>query len=195
MFSFELSLKGYRVIVDSGVYDYEPSPMRRYCRSTKAHNTLEINDQDQCEMWASFRVARRGYPRDVKWEPFDNGFRLGAWHDGYKRLKGSPIHYRKFTWNESGKLNVKDKIAASKTQNMVSRLHLHPNCKIDQLKDNSANIAYPAGKIKITFSGDGKLSLEDSYYCPEFGVKIANKALTFSFSGSKIETEFQITTL
>ena len=196
IFSFELSLKGHRVIVDSGVFDYEVSPTRQYCRSTKAHNTIEIENWDQCEMWGAFRVARRGRPHDVKWLPDKNGgFQLGSWHDGYKRLKGKPIHHRRFSWNESGKLSVIDKIAASKTQNMVSRLHLHPNCKIDQLKDNFANIAYPAGKIKITFSGDGKLSLEDSYYCPEFGVKIGNKALAFSFSGSNIETKFQIEAL
>ncbi|MBA7680907.1 hypothetical protein ES703_89228 [subsurface metagenome] len=195
MFSFEMSLKGHRVIVDSGVHDYEVSPMRRYCRSTKAHNTVEIDGQDQCEMWAAFRVARRGRPHDVKWTPSEEGFQLSAWHDGYKRLKGSPVHHREFNWNKSGKLIIKDIITASKPQNIISRLHLHPNCKIDQPKGNTARIAYLAGNIKITFSGDGELSLEDSYYCPEFGVKIANKALGFSFLGSKIETEFQIEAL
>jgi uncharacterized heparinase superfamily protein len=192
MFSFELSLKGHRVIVDSGVHDYEVSRMRQYCRSTKAHNTLEINGRDQCEMWAAFRVARRGRPHNVKWTPRENGFQLSAWHDGYKRLKGSPVHNRKFSWNKSGKLTVQDIVTASKPQDIVSRLHLHPNCKIDQLKDNTAWVIYPGGNFRIIFFGSGKLSLEDSYYCPEFGVKTPGKVLTFSFSGCKIEAGFQI---
>lgn len=192
MFSFELSLKGHRVIVDSGVYDYEANQMRQYCRSTKAHNTLEINGQDQCEMWGVFRVARRGRPHNIKWMPSKDGFQLSGWHDGYKRLKANPIHYREFNWNKSGKLTIKDITNAPKTQNVISRLHLHPNCEIDRLKDSTVRVAYPEGDFRIIFSRNGRLSLEDSYYCPEFGVKIANKALAFSFSGRKTETEFQI---
>jgi len=192
MFSFELSLKGHRVIVDSGVHDYQASRMREYCRSTKAHNTLTINGQSQCEMWAAFRVARRGQPHNIKWIPSKNGFQLSGWHDGYNRLKGNPIHYRQFNWNKSGKLTVKDITKASKPQNVISSLHLHPNCKIDRLKDNTAWVTYPEGEFKVIFFGNGRLSLEDSYYCPEFGVKMANKALAFSFSGPKTETGFQI---
>ena len=195
MFSFELSLKGRRVIVDSGVFDYEVSRMRQYCRSTRAHNTIEINGQDQCEIWAAFRVARRGQPHNVKWIHSENAFQLSAWHDSYKRLKGSPVHYRELNWNKSGKLIIKDIITASKPQSVVSRLHLHPNCKIDQIKASTAWVTYPTGKFEISFLGNGKLSVEDSFYCPEFGVKMANKALAFSFSGSNIETGFQIEVL
>jgi len=195
MFSFELSLKGHRVIVDSGVHDYEVSRMRQYCRSTKAHNTIEIDGQDQCEMWAVFRVARRSRPYNVKWMPSEGGFLLSAWHDGYKRLKGRPVHYRNFNWNNSGQLTVEDTITASCTQSVTSRLHLHPNCEITELKDNTALVTYPAGKFKITFFGNGKFSVENSYYCPEFGVKIPNKALASSCSLPKIKTGFRIETL
>ena len=45
LFSFELSLNGARLVVDSGVASYEAGPMRQYCRSTRAHNTLEIDGQ------------------------------------------------------------------------------------------------------------------------------------------------------
>ena len=192
IFSFELSMKGHRVIVDSGVYDYESSSTRKYCRSTKAHNTVEIEGLDQCEMWASFRVGRRGYPHDVQWLPSNEGFCLKGWHDGYKRLKGSPIHRRELHWNNSGELTVQDRTTASKPQNVISRLHLHPNCKIDQLKSNAVRVSYPEGNFRITFFGRGELSLEDSYYCPEFGIKISNRAVAYASSGCKTETEFKI---
>jgi len=192
IFSFELSLRGHRVIVDSGVYDYEISRMRQYCRSTKAHNTVEIAAQDQCEMWSAFRVARRGRPYDVKWLPNKSGFRLSAWHDGYRRLKGSPVHHREFIWNNPGDFTIKDTISATRTQTVISRLHLHPDCKIDQLKNNTAWITYPAGKFKIAFWGNGRLVIEDSYYCPEFGLKIVNQALAFSLTGLKIKAVIRI---
>ena len=195
IFTFELSLKGHRVIVDSGVYDYEVSQMRQYCRSTKAHNTIEIDEQDQCEMWAAFRVARRGKPGNVEWKTSGNGFRLSSSHNGYKRLKGNPLHHRTFIWDKSGKLFVVDKITSKRNHTIKSRLHLHPDCEIIQIKNNAAIVKYPAGRFKITFFGAGNISIEDSFYCPEFGIRIQNKVLVFSLLGLNIETKFQIEVL
>ena len=187
IFSFELSLKGHRVIVDGGVYDYEVSQMRQYCRSTRAHNTVEIDGQDQCEMWAAFRVARRGRPYNVRWKPNQEGFELSAWHDGYKRLKGKPIHHRKFVWCKTGSLRIEDRIIASCPKSVTSRLHLHPDCSIGKIEDNSVCISYLSGKFKLSFSGEGNLSLEDSFYCPEFGKKLENKALAYHAFGDDIK--------
>jgi len=187
IFSFELSMRGHRVIVDSGVHDYEVSPMRRYCRSTKAHNTVEIDGQDQCEMWAAFRVARRGRPYNVRWKPTQEGFELSAWHDGYKRLKGRPIHHRKFVWCKPGSLRIEDRIIASCPKSVTSRLHLHPYCSIDKVEDNSVCVSYLSGKFKLSFSGEGKLSLEESFYCPEFGKKLENKALAYHAFGDDVK--------
>lgn len=193
IFSFELSIKGHRVIVDSGVHDYEIGPTRDYCRSTKAHNTVQINGQDQCEMWGAFRVARRGRPHSIQWLPTEYGFQLGAWHDGYKRLKGRPIHHRQFNWHKSGGLSINDTITASCSQSAASRLHLHPDCSINKLKDSSASITYPAGEFEISFLGDGRLSVEDSLYCPEFGRKFETKSLVYCASGRDIKISFIIT--
>lgn len=187
IFSFELSLKGHRVIVDSGVYDYEPGTMRSYCRSTKAHNTVEIADVDQCEMWSAFRVGRRGYPRDVEWVPSNDGFHLKGWHDGYMRLKGQPKHMRWFHWSESGTLIIEDQVVSSCIHNVVSRIHLHPDCRIECVSDHLVEIIYPAGRFDISFQGEGKLSVEKSMYYPEFGITYENQALTYCVSGSHIK--------
>jgi len=187
MFSFELSLKGHPVIVDSGVYDYESSPTRTYCRSTKAHNTVEIEGLDQCEMWAAFRIARRGRPYNVRWKPTQEGFELSAWHDGYKRLKGRPIHHRKFVWRKPGSLRIEDRIIASCPKSVTSRLHLHPDCSIDNIEDNSVCVSYLSGKFQLSFSGEGNLSLEESFYCPEFGKKLENKTLAYYAFGDDVK--------
>ena len=187
MLSFELSLSGHRVIVDSGVHDYELGSMRDYCRSTKAHNTVEINGLDQCEFWAAFRVARRGRPHDVTWQPFEDGFRLSARHDGYRRLAGGPDHHREFIWKASDGLEVRDTIVSSRPVSVVSRLHLHPDCTIDAIEGNGVRIAFSAGIFRVRFTGDGELSVEESFYCPGFGEVIDNKALAFSANGSRIE--------
>jgi uncharacterized heparinase superfamily protein len=192
LFSFELSLRGHRVICDSGVRGYDGDPYRAYCRSTRAHNTIEIDGEDQCEFWATFRVARRARPREVRWEPTEDGFRLSGWHDGYKRLPGKPRHDREFTWHDRGVLIVRDRISSGKSVSAVSRLHLHPDCEIVDLGPRSAQIRAPGGNFYVAFAGRGRLGVEKSAYCPEFGVAIENQALVFSSAGSDVEMGFCI---
>ena len=62
MLSYELCIDGRRVIVDSGVHDYEASDLREYVRSTAAHNTVRVDGMEQLEIWGAFRVARRAKP-------------------------------------------------------------------------------------------------------------------------------------
>ena len=57
--SFELSYKGKPVIVNSGTYAYQ-SKLRSHFRSTAAHNTAQVDDEEQFECWGEHRVGR-GY--------------------------------------------------------------------------------------------------------------------------------------
>ena len=59
MLSYELSLAGERIIVDSGVLEYVPDEWRRYFRSTSAHNTVMVDDIEQAYCWGSFRAGNR----------------------------------------------------------------------------------------------------------------------------------------
>jgi uncharacterized heparinase superfamily protein len=179
IFSFELSLGGSRVIVDSGTFDYQSSQMRQYCRSTAAHNTVEIASADQCEFWAIFRVARRGRPHDVTFDPSPDGFRVSGWHDGYSHLAGNPVHTRSIRWAESGLLVVRDEVSASRPVPAVSRLHLHPECEVES-EGKRVSVRHPSGSCVIAWQGEGELFVEDSWFCPEFGIRQRNRTLTYS---------------
>ena len=192
LFSFELSLRGHRVICDSGVHGYDGDPYRSYCRSTRAHNTIEVDGEDQCEFWATFRVARRARPRDVRWQPNESGFRLCGWHDGYERLPGSPRHRREFVWHDRGALIVSDRISSARSITAASRLHVHPECEIAEVESRCARIRTPAGDCHVAFAGRGRLEIEETKYCPEFGVAIDNRALVFSSTGTEVELGFCI---
>lgn len=180
IFSFELSLAGARVIVDSGVFGYEPDQMRAYCRSTRAHNTVEIDGVDQSEFWGTFRVAKRGHLRNVTFEETADGFVLSGEHDGYTRLPGRPVHRRRFRWFDEGILIVDDQVSSSRPVSCVSRLHLHPDCEIIELEKFRARIRYEAGECVVAWRGEGSLGTEDSWYCPEFGLRRKNVALVFT---------------
>ncbi|MCK5611451.1 heparinase II/III-family protein, partial [Candidatus Pacearchaeota archaeon] len=192
IFSFELSLKGQRVIVDSGVFSYVAGEMRKYCRSTRAHNTVEINGQDQCEFWSAFRVAKRGYPRDIVWKPASDKFYLNAWHDGYKRLPGNPIHKRQVEWCDSSTITVLDKITATKPVRAISRLHLHPHCVIQEITKKQITIRYPAGIFTIETNGECTFKRERTWYCSEFGNRVKNECLCLESAGSDLLFGYKI---
>jgi len=192
LFGFELSLRGHRVIVDAGVHDYEVSETRRYCRSTAAHNTVEIEGQDQCEMWDAFRVARRGYPRDVVWQPSANGFALSGWHDGYRRLAGRPVHSRSVHWNASTGLTVTDRVTASRPVKAVSRLHLDPACAIARASGKGIEIEYPGGRAWIE-GGDGCMPrIEEGEHYPRFSVRQKNQVIAFERTGAECELRYSL---
>jgi len=192
IFSFELSLDGRRVVVDCGNYDYENTAMRSHCRSTRAHNTLELDGQDQSEFWQAHRVGRRAVPRDVRHIAGPAGFRLSGRHDGYRTRPGSPHHAREFVWDDAGVLLVRDRILGGRSPAAVSRLHLHPDCRIDASTERSVTVRHPGGSFEVHFRGAGRLDVEDSWYCPEFGRKLPNRALTFSFTGDDAPRGFCI---
>jgi uncharacterized heparinase superfamily protein len=168
MLSFELSLRGHRVITDSGVYDYARSPQRSYCRSTAAHNTVEINGQSQCEFWDVFRVGRRGTVHDVAFDSRDDGFTLSAWHDGYCQQQSCTRHHRTFNWRHNGLLSIEDTITTDSPVHFVSRLHLHPDCSIISQTPEAVGVRYPAGDFAIRFGGPGYLTVTSSSYFPQF---------------------------
>ena len=69
--SFELSLYGKRLLVNSGISRYGTSLIRQFERSTEAHNTVAIDNKNSSEVWSGFRVARRAYPLDLKIEELE----------------------------------------------------------------------------------------------------------------------------
>lgn len=190
IFGFELSVKGRRVIVDSGVCDYEASPTRSYCRSTAAHNTVEIENRDQCEMWGAFRVARRGYPNDLRWEARENGFELSAWHDGYRRLPGRPVHSRTMLWDAIGCLRIIDQVNARRSVQAVSRLHLHPSCSIAVISPTKLRVT--RDDSVCTIESTISLAIHESFYCLEFGIQQPNRCVWATTHGAKTETQFVI---
>jgi len=192
LFGFELSLHGRRLIVDSGVFDYEDSAERRHCRSTAAHNTVVVDGRDQCELWGVFRVGRRGRPREVDFRCAVGGFRLEAWHDGYTWLDAKARHRRRFAWHPEGVLLVRDAVEAKGELHCESFLHLHPEVELLELRADRASLGLGEHRVQILFAGGGRLRATDREYFPEFGKRMAARALVYEWSSSTAATGFCI---
>jgi uncharacterized heparinase superfamily protein len=123
--SFELWVDGERWVVDTGTSTYKAGSRRAYERSTAAHNTVEIDGEDQTEVWGIFRAARRARGT-LELVAIDGGtVEVVASHDGYRRLPGSPVHRRRWRMS-SGLVKITDTITGVGAHRVVSRLHVSP---------------------------------------------------------------------
>jgi len=175
--SFELSLFGRRVIVNSGTSVYGMGVDRHQQRSTAAHSTVVLDGENSSEVWGGFRVARRAkvYASDAR---RGDGFIVSGCHDGYKRLTGRPMHCR--TWNcLNSSLNIHDEINGCGDHSVEAILYLHPDVEVEQVFDECVTLSVDGHIVKITYSGAGSLFLEDSMYHPEFGLSVDNKKLVY----------------
>jgi uncharacterized heparinase superfamily protein len=176
IFSFELSLDGRRVVVDGGTSSYEAGPERDWARSTRAHNTVEIGGADQAEFFGAFRVGRRGRPSDVVARVSDDGLQLSGWHNGYRRLAGSPVHHRELQFVAPAALFVWDTVESRVPQPVLSRLRFPPGARL-RLEGTDAAVIEVAGVALSLRSFGGALSIEDGHYAPRFGERVACRVL------------------
>ncbi|MGE5500188.1 MAG: heparinase II/III family protein [Syntrophothermus sp.] len=190
--SYELSLFSKRFIVDSGVYEYPSGEMRKFTRSTAAHNTVRIDKVDQAECWGSFRVARRYYPSGIVFRHNSEQCYFTGSFNGYSSLIGDNlIHKRQLLCdNNLRSMIVNDTVSGSGNHNAESYIHFHPDIRL-QFVDKL--IIASAGSIRIRLRIiKGSFRIEDGWYCPGFGVKLRNKVLVIFETGVPAEIEYVI---
>jgi uncharacterized heparinase superfamily protein len=143
MLSFELDAGGHPVVVDSGLHGYDGDPYREYVRSTRAHNTVAIDGAEQHEMWATFRVARRGTILSAA---------AGVMADGGFVFKGSasPYHDRSAVHHRTvalgrGELRVIDRVEGGTGRRLAGWLHIHPGFRLQPAENGFVALYGPAG--------------------------------------------------
>lgn len=128
--SFELCLGTQRLFVNGGTSTYDRCSLRDEERGTAAHNTIIIDNENSSEVWASFRVARRALPFDVRMQNADAGVSLIGAHDGYLRLPGKVIHRRTFQLLD-GSLTLEDTLEGH-PRSAWAHFRIHPSWAVEQ---------------------------------------------------------------
>jgi uncharacterized heparinase superfamily protein len=171
--SFELSIKGRRIIVNSGTGEYGLSQERLRQRSTAAHSTIELDGQSSSEVWSGFRVAQRARISEVEICEYNNRIEFAAAHDGYVRIATKPIHKRHWIVNDVC-LEILDEVTGS--QNSVQlRYYLHPDIQVEIL-DESVQLTTNSEKL-ARISTKQNVQVLDATYHDKFGSSRKNKCL------------------
>ena len=163
-FSFELRKRDKPFIVDTGLSTYEANERRRVERSTYSHNTVQVNNKEQSEVWGAFRVAKRAKVIDLQ----ETSNVIKATHDGYK---GEGVfHTREWSF-AMDHLIISDTLS-SKAEG-ISRIHFHPNVSDAEIHNS----------IEIM---DNDYTIQEYNFSPEFNKKFKALMIEVKFTKSLV---------
>ncbi len=169
--SFECSINGDRVLVNSGVSTYDISEQRLYDRGTSSHNTLIVNGSNSSQVWSSFRVAKRAAVKNIKISRSGRQSTVSAEHNGYYANFGT-IHKR--TWRlRSSCLGIFDEIRGSNTHDITVFFHFHPEVNVIKIVNSSFSLVRNEVEIaRICIDSKLNVELEQFDFHPELGVNL-----------------------
>lgn len=137
--SFELYAYGQTFLVDSGFYGRsraETGDWRNYFRSSRAHNTVVVDDQDQSILVDTWRVERPAEPTLHRWFSSDQFDFIDASHNGYERLAKPVTHRRQIFFVKPDYWIVIDSLAGQGQHCFDLYFHLMPGLGV-QLEPES----------------------------------------------------------
>lgn len=174
--SFIMYVKGAPFLIEQGTSTYQIGKRRDLERSTSAHNTVTIGDQNQSEVWGGFRVGKRAKIKILA----DENLTLKASHDGYIRLGFE--HVREFVF-DTDKVTITDEIINKVSTCTFAHFHFAAGCEFE-VEGNTLKICN--GSV-ITFTGAEniiidtyELSIGFNLYATCYKAKIAftNRLIT-----------------
>ncbi len=181
LFSIELSIFRKRLIVNGGTSTYEISKKRDFERSSAAHSTVEIDGKNSSEVWSSFRVARRAYPKNVIIDNSNDEINISALNDSFRGYLNERILKIK-----KNSLKIQDSIEG-KFKNAISRLILHPEVYARKVNDKLIILRFLNEKEEIRVTSDTALNIGKTSYSPEFGKTIETNYIYCRFIEDKLK--------
>lgn len=159
--SITLRAFGVEFLIDPGTYDYfTHAEWRDYFRTTRAHNTIEIDGQDQSEMLGKFIWGRRANASCITWQAHANGARLVAEHDGYARLADPVVHRRTVELDASANvLRIDDALSGGASHNGALHFHFAPECRVELTGDRTIRATRDKGAVELTLPDNTNVSL------------------------------------
>jgi uncharacterized heparinase superfamily protein len=170
--SFELSIAGERIVVDTGVDRYEAGPERDFQRGTSAHSTLQVDGLEQAEAFGSFRMGRR--PR-VRGRRVDDRTVEGE-HDGFSPVG---VHRRRIEWAGSEGFSWVDALEGPREAPVTVRLGLAPEVVVT-MDGPEVVLRHPrAPGLRLRGPDPGRLTLEEGVYCERFGSRANRRVVAW----------------
>jgi len=169
--SIELVLNGRPIITDTGVGSYQPVSERPVVRGTAGHNTVMLDGVEQSEIWGGFRVGRRARPLAAEIKADGGGLRFIGAHDGYRHLRGAPVHEREIRFDGEAGWTILDRLSGKGEHDVSLAWHFAPDIAVRQTEEgiDLLDSGSEARLALVTVPAELGCRVESSPYYPEFG--------------------------
>jgi hypothetical protein len=92
-------------------------------------------------------------------------------HNGYRHLRGRPVHERTIECDLGRNWRVTDEILGTGEHTLESYIHFHPSFHIRE-SDGGWHACNEAGEVRYRISVTaGKCEMLQTDYCPAFGIR------------------------
>jgi len=136
--SFTLSAGGEELLIDPGTYAYHTQKAwRDYFRGTAAHNTVQVDGQDQSEIGGNFMWLKKAHAELVAHRVDGEHQLFEGKQDGYCRLSDPVLHRRMiaFDSNRNGVV-VKDILECIGEHEVALHWHFGEKCQVETTPDS-----------------------------------------------------------
>lgn len=181
VFSFELVLDKYPIIIDPGTYLYTGDlKLHKLFRSTASHNTVKIDNEEIAHIKDHWRISDEADPINV-YHNFDGDIdTIGGEHHGYRRLDDPVVHKRKMKFDKkSGYLQCTDILECNQSHQV--KRYLHFNYGLELVLSDYCNelVIYRKSKQfgKVSWTKTSKCYLESYQLSNNYGNSIESKKL------------------
>ena len=192
LLSFELYAGDKAFIVDPGAYVYTRYPeWRNRFRSTRSHNTVVIDAQEQNRFHASRLFAMEEDSTVIvhAWSSTPEMDRLDVEHTGYGRLSPPVRHRRIFRFDKGpGAWEITDLLTGTGDHSADWYLHLDHGIALESIGKGAFRTNCAGANLVIAMSADIPLvfSIEEGWVSRRYGCKLTAKILhirgTFSMA-------------
>ena len=154
--SFVLNVGDREILVDPGTYAYHTDPTwRRYFRSTLAHNTVGIDDQDQSVQAGNFMWTNHAQARCIEFEVGTERQRFVGEHYGYQRLADPVVHRREIVCDTRRQVvEVTDMIRCDGEHRARRSWHFAEDCQVERVGNG---LKVTAGHTQVFFEAGEEL--------------------------------------
>ncbi len=196
--SVTLSVNGNLLLADPGTYRYNGvSEFRRYFKGTRAHNTVNIDKEDQAVqetevIWrCPYTACLSGATR------LDEGLVLEGSHNGYGRLRDPVKHIRKIFFSEGDLFLIRDSFDGNGLHDFELNYHLHPHAMTAEQADGSWLIDHKDAQVYLRLLEDSSFNYFSGcehplfgWYSPSYGVRVKSGVLSHSKRGYPNDVSF-----
>lgn len=187
LLSFEFHDRGHPLIVDPGSFVYTSNPdARNRFRSTRAHNTVVVDGEEQNEFkpeWL-FRMFEKARPEHLEFQVGDAAIVYRGRHDGYQRLSGAVIHERRFALDRTtGTLTIDDAFTGGGSHSLRWAFHCAPGVTA---APNRGGVVLATGPDQWLLRAGSALIpvIGDDTYSPSYGVAVPTVEVAYAVTAN-----------